>query len=164
MSWPLAKTPLTPVRAGCDWCFGIVGNTSGSSWVASAVSDKSGTLICGRVELGRDVGSAFCCVVAGIGGTGGVDAGAGVTRGGAAAVGRALPHTGEFFSRGSTETLTGSLAGGIDADVGRSGTTAGGFGTGAEDMGSDQPCCTAMRRTLDISGVALTTVGTSGFQ
>jgi hypothetical protein len=126
MSWPLAKTPLTPVRAGCDRVVVVMGDTSGSFCVASAVFDDSDALVGGGLEAGADIGSALCCVVMGIGATGGVDAGAGVTWGGTAAHGRALRRV-AGFSRGSTETLTGSLAGVIDADVERSGTIAGGF-------------------------------------
>ena len=162
MPWPLAKTPLTPVRADFDWSVGVVGDTSGTSCVASAVFEESGALLCDGLERGRGAGSACCCVVMGICATSSVNAGAGVARGGATAVGRALPHVGSFLSRGSTETLTGSLAGIIDADVERSGTGAGGFGSGAESMESVQPCCSAMRRALDISCGALITDGTSG--
>ena len=127
-----------------------MGDTSGGFCVASLVFGESGTMVGGGLESGPDIGSAFCCVVMGIGAMGGVGAGAGVDRGGAAADEPALPHTGNFLSRGSTETLTGSFAGVIEASVERSGTNAGGFGSGAEFMESVQPCCSAMRWVLDI--------------
>ena len=126
--------------------------------------DESGALVCGGLELGRGAGSACCCVVMGIGAAPSVNAGAGVARRGATAGGRAVTQVGSFLSRGSTETSTGSLAGVIDADVERLAAGAGGFGSGAESMESVQPCCTAMRRALDISCGALTTVGTTGSQ
>jgi hypothetical protein len=134
--------------------------------VASAVFDESGAIVCGGLELDRGVGSACCCIVMGIGVTRDESAGASVGRGDGVASGRDAVASGraDNCSRGSTETLTGSLTGGIEADVERSGTTAGSFGTGAEAMGLDQPCCTAMLRALDILCGALTTVGTSGFQ
>jgi hypothetical protein len=164
MSCPLAKTPLAPVRAGCEWVVVEMGDTSGMFCVASAVCDETGSLVGGGLKAGPDIGAALCCVVMGIGATEGVDAGAGVTRDGVSAGERPLSHTGKFLSRGSTETLTGSLAEVIDTDVERSGTNAGSFGGAAEFLESVQPCCSAMRRALDISSGALTTVGTSGFQ
>jgi hypothetical protein len=134
--------------------------------VASAVFDESGAIVCGGLELDRGVGSACCCIVMGIGVTRDESAGASVGRGDGVASGRDAVASGraDNCSRGSTETLTGSFAGVIDADVERAGTNAGAFGTGAEFMESVQPCCIAMRRTLDISCGALTTVGISGFQ
>lgn len=123
------RRPLAPVRAGCEWVVAGMGDTSGIFCVAPAVCDESGSLVGGGLKAGPDIGSGLCCVVMGIDATGSVDAGAGVTRGGAAADGRSLPHTGKFLSRGSTETLTGSFAGVIEANVERSGTNAGGFGS-----------------------------------
>jgi len=139
-------------------------DTSGTSCVASAVFDESGALVGGGLEQGRGAGSACCCVVMRIVAAPSVNAGAGVVRGGATAGGRAVTQVGSFLSRGSTETLTGSLVGIIDVDVERPETNAGVFGSGAEFMESVQPCCSAMRRALDISCGALTTGGTSGSQ
>ena len=117
MPWALAKTPLTPVRAGLEWSTGVAGVTSRMSWVGRAVLDDSDAVDCGGVELVPDISSAFCCVVMGIAATRGGDAGAGVIRGDVVPGGRALPYVGSFLSRGSTETLTGSLADVVDADV-----------------------------------------------
>jgi hypothetical protein len=141
MSCPLAKTPLAPVRAGCEWVVVEMGDTSGIFWAASAVFDKSGALVCGGLELGWDVDSASCCIVMGIGATLDDRTGASGGWGDGVASGRDAVASGRAgnCSRGSTETLTGSFAGVIDADVERAGTNAGAFGTGAEFMESVQP-------------------------
>jgi hypothetical protein len=136
MPCPLAKTPLAPVRAG--WVVVVMGDNSGSFWVASAVFDECDALIGGGLELGPDVGSAYCCVAMGVG----------VTRDGAAVAGRTVMCV-AGFSRGSTETLTGRGARDIDSGAERSGVNVEEFASGARVMGSAQPCLVAMRWALD---------------
>jgi hypothetical protein len=103
------------------------------------VFDERDALVGGGLELGPDVGSAYCCVAMGVG----------VTRDGVAVAGRTLLCV-DGFSRGSTETLMGRAAGDIDAVAERSGVNVEDFASGARVMGSVQPWSVAMRWVLDI--------------